>query len=77
MKKFARVKNGQVQSCQTTFFQALTEKHRQAVELMAQLRKTKEQIEGKSGKVKPDVLYSLLQVNFISVTGFINTLANF
>ena len=40
----------------------MTEKHRQAVELLAELRKTKEQIDAKSGKVTPDVLYSLLQV---------------
>jgi ESCRT-I complex subunit VPS37 len=42
--------------------EALTEKHRQAIEMMSELRKTKEKIEAKSGKVKPDVLYSLLQV---------------
>ena len=41
----------------------MTEKHRQAVELLSELRKTKEQIDAKSGKVTPDVLYSLLQVN--------------
>ena len=40
----------------------MTEKHRQAVELLAELRKTKEKIDAKSGKVTPDVLYSLLQV---------------
>lgn len=42
--------------------EALTEKHREAIELMAKLKETKETIEQKSGKVKPDFLYSLLQV---------------
>ncbi len=49
------------------FFQAMADKHRQAVELLAELRKTKENIERKSGKVKPDVLYSLLQVRFFTI----------
>ena len=40
----------------------MAEKHREAVELIAQLKNTKDQLEAKSGKVKPDVLYSLLQV---------------
>ncbi len=50
-------------------FQAMADKHRQAVELLAELRKTKEKIETKSGKVKPDVLYSLLQVRFFNYRG--------
>lgn len=49
------------------FFQAMADKHGQAVELLAELRKTKENIERKSGKVKPDVLYSLLQVRFFTI----------
>jgi hypothetical protein len=43
-------------------FKALTEKHQHAVQLLSELKKTKEKIDVKSGKVKPDVLYSLLQV---------------
>ena len=45
----------------------MADKHRQAVELLAELRKTKENIERKSGKVKPDVLYSLLQVRCLTI----------
>ena len=44
----------------------MAEKHRQAIELLSELRRTKEKIEMKSGKVKPDVLYSLLQVRIFT-----------
>lgn len=42
--------------------EAMAAKHRQAVDLIAKVKQTKEELENKSSKVTPDTLYYLLQV---------------
>lgn len=47
--------------------QQLAEKHREAIEMVEQLKRTRQDLEAKSGNYKPDELYSLLQISSTEV----------
>ena len=40
----------------------LTEKHREAIELVSAVKEAKSKLESKTGKIQPDSLYYLLEV---------------
>jgi len=47
--------------------QQLAEKHREAIEIVEKLKRTRQELEAKSGNYKPDELYSLLQISSTEV----------